>query len=64
MTYTANDIRQALINEHSYLAHEDYTLQSVDEFTQYVAPMSYDELVETTGVDDTYTLDNFMSAWL
>ena len=63
MTYTANDIRHALINEHTYLAHEDYTLQSVDSFKHEVNNMSYDELVETTGVDDTYTLETFMMAW-
>ena len=64
MTYTANDIRLALIAEHAHYAHDDCTLQSVDEFTQYIAPMLRDELIAETDTDDTYTLDDYMRHWL
>ena len=64
MTYTANDIRRALISEHAYYAHDDSTLQSVDEFTQYIAPMLRDELIAETDTDEYYTLDEYMSHWL
>jgi len=64
MTYTANDIRRALISEHRFYAHDDSTLQSVDEFTQYIAPMLRDELIAETDTDETYTLDEYMRHWL
>ena len=64
MTYTANDIRLALIAEHAYYAHDDDTLQSVDEFTQSIAPMLRAERIAETGTDETYTLDDYMSHWL
>ena len=64
MTYTANDIRLALIAEHAHYAHDDSTLQSVDEFTQYIAPMLRDELIAETDTDEYYTLDEYMRHWL
>ena len=64
MTYTTNDIRLALIAEHAHYAHDDCTLQSVDEFTHDVCNMSRAELIAETDTDDTYTLDEYMSHWL
>ena len=64
MTYTANDIRLALIAEHAHYAHDDDTLQSVDEFTQSIAPVLRAELIAETGTDETYTLDEYMRHWL
>jgi hypothetical protein len=64
MTHTTNDIRRALIAEHAYYAHDDDTLQSVDEFTQSIAPMLRAELIAETCTDDTFTLDEFIAHWL
>ena len=64
MTYTATDIRLALIAEHAHYAHDDDTLQSVDEFTQSIAPMLRAELIAETGTDETYTLDEYIRHWL
>ena len=64
MTYTANQLRSALIAEHQFALHDDCTLPSVSEYTEHIMPMSLAELIHETCTDSGYTLDEFMSDWL
>ena len=64
MTYTANQLRLALIAEHAFFAHDDDSLPSVDAYKQHIAPMLLDELIAETGTDDAADLDLFMQDWL
>ena len=64
MTYTANQLRLALIAEHAFFAHDDDSLPSADEYKQHLAPMLYDELLAEVDADDADDLDFFMSCWL
>ena len=64
MTYTANQLRLALIAEHAFFAHDDDSLLSADDYKQHIAPMLYDELLAQTDTEDADDLDFFMSCWL
>ncbi len=64
MTYTANQLRLALIAEHAFFAHDDDSLPSADDYKQHIAPMLYDELLDEIAADDADDLDFFMSCWL
>ena len=62
--YTANQLRSALIAEHEHYSHDDTELMSVDEFTSYVSSLSVEQLIDDTGTDVEFTLDDFMSRYL
>ena len=64
MTYTANQLRLALIAEHAFFAHDDDSLPSADDYKMHIAPMLYDELLAETDTEDAADLDFFMSCWL
>ena len=64
MTYTANQLRSALIAEHAFFYHDDNSLQHPDDYKMHIAPMLYDELLAETDTEDTDDLDFFMSCWL
>ena len=64
MTYTANQLRLALLAEHAFFYHDDNTLQHPDDYKQHIAPMLYDELLEEVDAEDADDLDFFMSCWL
>jgi hypothetical protein len=63
MTYTATQLRAALIAEHVHYEHDDDELMSVDEFTAYINTLSIEQLIDETCCDETYTLDEFMSTY-
>ncbi len=64
MTYTANQLRSALYQEHVFFAHDDDSLMHPDDYMLQLATMSHAELVEQTDTDDTYDLQLFMQDWL
>lgn len=65
MTYTANQLRVALLNEHQHFAHDDFNsdVMNAAQYRAFLAPLLLDELITETGCDDTFTLDEFMSTY-
>jgi len=64
MTFTANQLRSALYQEHVFFCHDDDSLMHPDDYMQQLATMSHAELVHETCTDDTYDLQLFMQDWL
>ena len=64
MTYTRDQLINALQHEYEYLIHDDFdpdTDMSASEHLDYVQTLNVDELIELTETGDEYTLDEFMS---
>ena len=56
----------ALYNEYDFLCHDDFDPDedaTPEEYLEGLKEMSYDELIEETGTDDTFHIDEFMQAW-
>ena len=66
MTYTKEQLIDALYNEYLFVIHDDYDPNvdaTPEEYLEMLKEMSYDELVEETSTDDIFTLDEFMRAY-
>jgi hypothetical protein len=49
-----------------FLCHDDFDPDedaTPEEYLEMLKEMSYDELVEETGTDEIFSMDEFMSAW-
>ena len=64
MTYTDDQLRSALYQEHVFFAHDDDSLMHPDDYMQQLAAMSHSDLVAETDTDDTYPLSLYMQDWL
>lgn len=67
MTYTNQQLIDALVAEYEFLCHDDFDPDvdpTPEEYRDSITDLSYDELVEETQTDDTFTLDEFMRAWV
>ena len=67
MSYTNQQLIDALVKEYEYLCHDDFDPDNdptPEEYLDSIKDLSYDELVEETQTDDFFTLDLFMKAWL
>ena len=67
MSYTNEQLINALVKEYEYLCHDDFdpdTDPTPEEYLDALKDLSYDELVEETQTDDFFTLELFMRAWL
>ena len=63
ITYTREQIIDALCIEYDYLCHDDFDPDVDMSLTDYRASLdvlSYDQLVAETTTDDIYTLDEFI----
>jgi hypothetical protein len=57
---------EALYNEYLFVIHDDYDPNvdaTPEEYLEMLKEMEYDELVEETGTDDYFTLDEYMKAY-
>lgn len=65
MTYTANQLIDALVSEWEYLCHDDPEPDDVtpEEYRKELEEYTLDELVEETGTDESFTLDEFMETY-
>ena len=66
MTYTNEQLIEALYNEYVWLCHDDYDPDvdaSPEDYLEGLKEMTYDELVEETCTDETYHLSEFIEAW-
>ena len=67
MTYTKEQLIQALHDEWVHLCHDDYEpgdelYTSPEEHLEWLQGLTYEQLVEETGCDEKiYSLDEFMS---
>jgi hypothetical protein len=63
MTYTREQLINALQNEYEYLIHDDYdpdTDMSASEHLDYLNSLNVEQLIDATDCDAEYTLDMFM----
>ena len=65
MTYTTEQLINALVAEWEYLCHDDPEPDDLtpEEYRKDLEEYTYDELVEETGTDKGFTLDDFMEAY-
>jgi hypothetical protein len=66
MSVSKEQLIDALYHEYIFLCHDDFDPdedQTPEEYLEDLKKMSYDELIEETCTDDTFTLDEYMSAW-
>ena len=66
MNYTRADIINALCAEWDYLCHDDFDPendQTTEEYRNDLIEMTLEEIIEETGIDEDYTLDEYMESW-
>jgi hypothetical protein len=66
MNYTRAQIIEALCAEWDYLCHDDFDPendQTTEEYRNDLIEMTLEEIIEETGIDEDYTLDEYMESW-
>jgi hypothetical protein len=66
MSYTKEQLIEALYQEYLFLCHDDFDPDedpTPEEYLEMLKGMDYDELVEETSTDEYYTLNEFMETW-
>jgi hypothetical protein len=66
MNYTRAQIIDALCAEWDYLCHDDFDPendQTTEEYRNDLIKMTLEEIIEETGIDEDYTLDEYMESW-
>ena len=66
MTYTKEQLIEALYNEYLFLIHDDFDPDedlTSEEYLVMLGKMEYDELVEETQTDEEFTLDEFVESY-
>ena len=66
MIYTKEQLIEALYNEYVFLCHDDFDPDedaTPEEYLEGLKGMTYDELIEETGTDDSFHITEFMEAW-
>ncbi|MGA1433546.1 MAG: hypothetical protein ACO32T_07195 [Candidatus Nanopelagicaceae bacterium] len=66
MSYTKEQLIDALVTEYEFLCHDDFDPAvdlSVEEYCMMLKEMEYDELIEETSTDEEFSLDEFMETW-
>jgi hypothetical protein len=66
MNYTRAEIINALCAEWDYLCHDDFDPendQTTEEYRNDLIEMTLEEIIEETGIDEDYTLDEYMESW-
>ena len=57
---------EALYNEYVFLCHDDFDPDedpTPEEYLEGLKELTYDELVDETSTDDTFTLEEYIKAW-
>jgi len=63
---TKEQLIDALVREYEHLCHDDFDPEedpTPEEYRGKLEYLEYDELVEETGTDDTYTLGEYLDTW-
>ena len=68
--YSHQQLVDALVAEFKWYCHDSYDEEfdnNPDKFREYLQPMTHSQLIEetctTSGDDEGYTLQDFMSNW-
>jgi hypothetical protein len=67
MTYSREELINALCAEYDYLCHDDFNPDvdpTLDEYMESIKHYTYRQLVEETCTNETYTLEEFMERWM
>ena len=69
-TYSREQLIDALVAEYEWYIHDTYDEafeNNPDKFREHLQPMTHEKLVEetctTSGDDEGYTLEDFMTSW-
>jgi len=66
MTYTREQLINALVNEYDYLCHDDFDPDvdlTTEEYRLKIECYSDEDLINETAVDDHFTIQQFMETW-
>ena len=66
MTVSKEQLIDALYNEYVFLCHDDYDPDvdlSPETYLERLKEMEYDELIEETNTDVSYTLEEYLEVW-
>jgi len=66
MNPSKEQLVEALYNEYMYLIHDDYDPEedmSAEEYLKLMQSLSVEELIEETGTDEEFTLEEFLEAY-
>ena len=66
MTYTKQQLIDALVAEWEYLCHDDYDPADAtpEEYRGHLEYLTIEEFVEETCTDENYTLEDYMGNWI
>ena len=66
MTYTKQQLVDALVREYEFLCHDDFDSDldaSPEEYRMMMEEMSMEDLIEETNTDDNFSLEEYMSVY-
>ena len=66
MTYTKQQLVDALVREYEFLCHDDFDPDldaSPEEYRMMMEEMSTEDLIEETNTDDNFSLEEYMSVY-
>ena len=66
MKYTKQQLVDALVAEWEYLCHDDYDPEdpTPEEYRKSFEGLTIEQLIEETGTDDEFTLEEYMDRYL
>ena len=66
MTYTKEQLVDALVAEWEYLCHDDYDPENdptPEEFRESMEKLTVEQLIEETWTDEDFTLEEYMDRY-
>jgi hypothetical protein len=66
MTYTREQLINALVNEYEYLCHDDFDPDvdlTTEEYRLKIECYNDEDLINETAVDEHFTIQQFMETW-
>ena len=66
MTYSREELINALQREYEYLTHDDFNPfedMTAEQHLEWLQKLSWRDLVEATCTDETYNLEEYMENW-
>ena len=66
MTYSREELINALQREYEYLTHDDFNPfedMTAEQHLEWLQKLSWRDLVEETSTGEGYTLDEWMENW-
>ena len=66
MTYTREQLINALVNEYDYLCHDDFDPDvdlTTEEYRLKIECYNDEDLINETAVDEYFTIQQFMETW-